>query len=302
LKRLFRDALELFLIPGIALALPWPLCFRLFRWLASTPWLYRNETEAAVQRAGKFMPIADPDAWASAYRLVRLVDHADLYLSRLRGDRWPRRYLHLQGPDWPTGGPVLAITFHWGAGLWGLRHLRARKQRVSGLARRFEENDFSDAPLQKLYARLRTAETVKACGAPLIYADGRSILKIRQALASTTSVVALFDVVAPDRRHALEVSFLGRTALFPRGVLFAALTAKAPVVAFRVALDRNNGHRTLIVSRPLVVKSEQELLDKLIAQLEEAIRDDPAAWHHWPGVDAFFKHDAQLPLAPTAER
>jgi lauroyl/myristoyl acyltransferase len=255
-----------------------------------------------VQRAGKFMSIADPNAWASAYRLMRLVDHADLYLSRFRGDRWLRRYLHVRGPDWPTGGPVLAITFHWGAGLWGLWHLRARKQRVTGPARHVEENDFSGAPLQKLYARLRTTETVRACGAPLIYADGRSILKIRQALASTTSVVALFDVVARDRRHALEVSFLGRTALFPRGVLFAALTAKAPVVAFRVALDRNNGHRTVIISRPLQAKSEQELLRNLVSLLEEAIRDDPAAWHHWPGVDAFFKHDAQLPSAQTAER
>ena len=45
LRTELRDLLELVLLPGLAAVLPWPLCFRLFRWLAcAARWLMRAAT------------------------------------------------------------------------------------------------------------------------------------------------------------------------------------------------------------------------------------------------------------------
>jgi phosphatidylinositol dimannoside acyltransferase len=294
LRRLLRDALELFLIPGIALALSWPVCFRLFRRLSATSWLYRNETERALEGASKLVSIANPAAWASAYRLVRLVDHADLYLSRFRGDQWLRRYVSVQGPGWPKSGPVLAITFHWGAGLWGLRHFRARRRQVSVLVRRVDEGEFSDVSVHYWYERLRTHETARAGGAPVIYADARSIPAMKRAIAGGIPVVGLFDVSVAGQRNFVETRFLGRTAMFPRGLLFLAVSTRVPIIIYRVGLDRTSGYRTLVISAPLIAQSEQQLAEVLVQQLEEAIRADSAAWHNWPGVDGFFKPDVHV--------
>jgi hypothetical protein len=289
IRRLPRDVAELFLIPGLSSVLPWPLCFQLLKGLSTSRWLFRGETERALQNARQFSRVANPRAWSDDYRLTRLVDCTDLYLSRLRRDRWLERYLDVEGPGWPRSRGFLAITFHWGAGLWGLRHLRSQRQNATVLVRRLDQQEFPRMPLVYGYARLRTAETAHAGGTPVIFAGSGSIPAMRRTIASGFPVVGLFDVSIGEQRNSLDAPFLGRTASFPRGLVFLAVSERIPVVAYRVALDRQTGRRRLILSPPLVAQSEQELLEVLVRCLEDAIREDSAAWHNWPGVDAFFR-------------
>jgi phosphatidylinositol dimannoside acyltransferase len=289
IKRLPRDVAELFLIPGLGSALPWPLCFQLLKGLSTSRWLFPEETERALRNACKFSRVANPRAWSDDYRLVRLVDYTDLYLSRFRRDRWLERYLDVEGPGWPRSRGFLAITFHWGAGLWGLRHLRSQRHNATVLVRRLDQQEFSGMPLVYGYARLRTAETAHAGGAPVIFAGTGSIPAMRRTIASGFPVVGLFDVSIGEQRNSLDAAFLGGTASFPRGLVFLAVSGSIPVVTYRVALDRETGRRRLILSPPLVAQSEQELLAVLVRHLEEAIREYSAAWHNWPGVEAFFK-------------
>ena len=98
-----RDLLQLWLLPGLAAVLPWRWCFALYRRLARWPWLYRAEVEAALagaQLRGWLAP-AEAARWATERRLVSLVDHADFFLSRTRGDGWLRRHVEVRG-QWPA--------------------------------------------------------------------------------------------------------------------------------------------------------------------------------------------------------
>ena len=120
-----REALELVLLPGLAAVMPWGGCFRVFWWLSKRcHWLYRDPCERAlheVQARGWVTPAQAP-LWLAQRRLVTLIDHADLYLAATRSNRWMQRHLQVQG-KWPAAGQAgILATFHWGAGMWGLRH------------------------------------------------------------------------------------------------------------------------------------------------------------------------------------
>lgn len=288
-----RDGIELFLLPGLALVLPWRLCFRLYRHLAGCDWLYRRETSAALAVAAAQGLAGDAVVWTRAFRLTRLVDHADLYLSRFRGGAWMRRHLRLCEGDWPDDGrPFLAITFHWASGLWGLRHLRDHRGPAAVLVRDIPAGAFAGRPLLGLYARLRTAETAAAGGTGVIYADARSLAGIRRRLGDGMRVVALLDVPVEAGQQSLACDLLGQPAHFPRGLLYLAVNRRIPVVVYEVSVDRASGQRLLRVECLGVADDEQALLGRLVARLERLVRADPPSWHHWPGLAAFRRDGA----------
>ena len=288
-KQNYHDFIELFLFPGLAALLPWPICFRIFQRLSRLECLYRTETQNALAGANSIEPVKDPRAWASAYRLVTLVDHADLYLLLFRGDSWRHKYVVIDGPGWPQGNePFLAITFHWGAGMWSLRHLRAQGRKIAVLIRGFDKISFSGTRIRYWYAKLRTFGVVRAGVENLIFINGNSIFKLRKALRSGSCLVGLFDVSVEQQRNVLLTQLFGRRACLPRGLVYLAVKEHIPVVAYTVALDRETGYRKLRISEPLPIESEDVLLDALVGQLERAISEDPPAWHHWAGVDRFF--------------
>jgi hypothetical protein len=288
-KQNSRDFIELFLFPGMAALLPWPICFRIFQRLSRLECLYRTETQSALAGANSIEPVLDPKAWASAYRLVRLVDHADLYLLLFRGDPWRHKYVTIDGPGWPQGNePFLAITFHWGAGMWSLPHLRDQGKKISGLMRGFDRTSFSGTCIRYWHAKLEKVGIMRAGVGNLIFMNGNSIFRIREALKSGSCLVGLFDVPVDQQRNVLRTQLFGRPACLPHGLVYLAVKERIPVVAYTVALDRETGHRKLRISEPLPIESENVLLNALVGQLEGAIREDPPAWHHWAGVDRFF--------------
>ncbi|RLB91147.1 MAG: hypothetical protein DRH50_11375, partial [Deltaproteobacteria bacterium] len=123
----------------------------------------------------------------------------------------------------------------------------------------------------------------------LIFTNGSSIFKVKSALRSGSCVVGLFDVFVEQQRNVLLTQLFGRRACLPRGLVYLAVKEHIPVVVYTMALDRETGHRKLRVSKPLPNESENVLLDALVGQLEMAIRKDSPAWHHWAGVDRFFR-------------
>jgi hypothetical protein len=288
--RAVREAAKLVVLPGMALLLPWRLCFPFYRWLAGHDWLYGGETRAAMAAAASHGFVREPRDWAWAYRLMRLVDHADLYLSRFRGRRWMRRHLEVRSGGWPaSGGPFLAITFHWGSGLWGLRHLRQSGRPAAVLVRDIPASLFSGRPVLGWYADARTRETAAAGGGGVIHATSGSLAQIRRRFRQGGNVVALLDVPAEEGQKHLECEFLGRRAAFPRGLMHLAVSEKMPVVVYDVSLDRESGKRVLRIDDLGCVDDEKALLALLVARLEAMIRRDPPSWHHWPGVAAFFR-------------
>ena len=97
----------------------------------------------ALEQVRHFLPPEDEREWCRRFRLVRLVDHADFWLSRTRSARWLREYV-----DGATQFPLrdraaVGIFFHWCAGMWGVRALRANGPRDR---RSFKSNPRSPMP------------------------------------------------------------------------------------------------------------------------------------------------------------
>ncbi|MEO7549051.1 MAG: hypothetical protein ABIT82_11545, partial [Ramlibacter sp.] len=92
LRREARDLFEIALVPGLAAILPWPLCYRLFQRISRYDLLYRHECHAALEHArARGWVRGDPAQWLADCRLITLIDNADFFLSRFRGDRWMDR-------------------------------------------------------------------------------------------------------------------------------------------------------------------------------------------------------------------
>lgn len=278
-------------MPLLAVILPWPLCFRIFHRLVRLKSLYRGEAEAALAGIAPIALVDDTKAWCEAVRMVRLVDHADLYLSLFRSDGWLRKHVTVTG-NWPEGNTsFIAITFHWGAGMWALRHLRARGRKVSVLVKGLEKSTLRESSLSYTNVKLRYFEIERASGSNTVVSGRNSLYEMKRKLKAGVGIVGLMDVPLGDTRNFLATRLFGETAYFPRGLLYLAVNSNVPVVVYSMGLDRQSGRRNLTISPPLQFKNEEELLEILVGKLTELIEADSPAWHQWGGVQSFFQVD-----------
>jgi hypothetical protein len=283
-----RSLLEFFLLPALAVLLPWPLAYRLLRRLARYPGLYEEEWRPALAQAQALalVPIDDPADWAWRYRTCRLVDHADYWLSRLRRARWLRRHVDRRG-DWPPlRGAAVGAFFHWCAGMWGVRALLASGNRSSVLAGRFSKRSMGGARLGYLYGHMRLRELARASSAPLIYAP-RTVQQSVAALAEGRWVIGTPDVPPSETRIAVPVQLFGRTGYMPEGLLLIARKADVPVVIFTLALDFDSGRRELRVWGPFDA-NDPGLMQRIADTWEGLIREKSWGFTLWPAMPAFF--------------
>jgi hypothetical protein len=286
-----RDALELFLVPGVSILLPWFLCFRLYRVLSRQPWLYAAQTEHALQAAQRVGVVDDPVGWSADFRLTQIIDHADLYLSRFRSDRWLQRHVCASGDSWPRCGGFVLVGFHWGVGMWVLRHLRSQGLRTAIVSNHIVRKDYPGQVVRYWYGRIRMAEAQRIGRSPLIFTGGgvrrMSVRRMLSVIGDGTSVMALIDLPLGGAGRGLPVRFLGRSARFPSGLTRMAFVKGIPVLTFRVGLDRTTGARLLRINGPLCMSSEQAIMDRIGRDFDEALRTDAAAWHFWALIDQF---------------
>lgn len=280
-----RSVLEYWL-PALAVVLPWPLAFRLLRRLARHPALYAAEWRPALAQARAFLPPADEADWAWRFRLCRMVDHADYWLSRTRSARWLRRYVDGARGFPGTGQAAVGVFFHWCAGLWSVRALRAAGPRAAVLAGRFSTRSMGGARLGYLYGHLRLKELARAGGRPLIYAPGT----VKRALADLAAghwVIGTPDVPPTETALGVPVTLFGRPARFAEGLLLIARRAQVPVVVFTLALDLDSGRRELRVLGPFDAH-DPDLLQRVVDTWEGLIRERPWGFTLWPAMPAWF--------------
>lgn len=283
LAPLVRDALEWWVLPGLAVFLPWSWCFRFYRRCCMHPFLFREKVDAALAQLPAALNTGQAGAWAARHRLVLLIDRADAFLSRFRGNRWLDRHVHRSGDPWPEV-PFIGITFHFGAGLWSLRDICRHGRRISFVSIRFEQF-FRHARLAHCGALWRIREVARAGNAPVIYTGG-SKQSIRDALADGVSVAGLIDVPATLAPQASELDFLGASAWFPPGLLTLASERQTPVVVYAMDVDYTSGQRKLVVRR-LVAENSGAQLAEAVGFLAHEIERNSPAWHNWPELQAF---------------
>lgn len=278
-RREGRDALELVLLPGLAAVLPWPVCFKLFKFLAHWQWLYREVVDADCAQAQAQGWVQDARGWRWHRRLVQLVDHADHYLHRTRSDAWLRRYVQVQG-DWlAQGPPAMLFTFHWGAGMWGLRHASQAGLRVHALAAPAEGPAFVGRWVLRRYAQARLRSVEQALQTPLVLVP-KGLRKLRDVLEKKEQILALLDV-PQDQGQGQVCTLLGQQVLLSASMVQMAQRQQRPCVWYVTGLDVHTGQRYVhIVPLPQGL-SAQELMDTVVQGLEHWMRDQPAAWHLW---------------------
>lgn len=285
-----RTLRETVLLPALAAALPWGWGFRLLRKFAAGDGLYRELTDTAYRGAQSVSPISDSGEWKLRYRLIRLVDHCDMFLVRTRSRRWFERHVDVDGA-WPQSGPFIAMTFHWGAGLWALADLHSRGLPARFLTARIGKAQFQGDWIAHAYARCRNRTVEAAAGAPVIYTGGAT-QPLRIALEQGLVVAALYDIPATMTRATLRTRLCDRLVDLPAGLANLAVASGVPIVPFAMGLDYDSGRRQLRIEAAFHPASAQDFADRLAATLTRLIRQDTAAWHFSGYAPQFFAADA----------
>lgn len=288
LRTELRDLLELVLLPGLAAILPWRWCFPVFQRLARLRCLYREPCEAALSQARSRGWAGENEAhWIWVRRLVTLVDHADHYLGLWRSDAWMRKHLQVQGA-WPTSEQgVLLLTFHWGAGYWGLRHAAAHGLRPHALVATLGSQAYRGRTVMSWYARSRNAHVARTLGSPTIDV-AQQLKQVIKALRDKQPLLGVVDVPADEAKAGMRVEILGLQARVPRGLFRLAVDQKVPVLIYITGLDTRTGTRFLRIKPLGVYMTVEELAIQVFDELEKIIAEDAPAWHFWGIAERIF--------------
>ena len=288
LMRESRDLLEFVLLPGLSAVMPWPLCFRVFKLLSRWRGLYREDSDAALLQALARGQCADPRAWARQRRLVTLVDHADHFLFRTRSDAWIQRYVDVQG-DWVGQNRAgMLWTFHWGAGLWALRHARLSGMQPHMVLAPPSGADFIGRWIFGRYVRARMRSVHRALEQPVIFAPG-GMAGVRRALENRQQTIAVMDVPQDQVKFTRVTEILQQAVSVPAVLPRLAVDQGIPVTVFSMGIDLRNGRRTLHVVALGVHHDPQALTDRAFGYFDVLLRTAPCAWHLWAQAPRFFK-------------
>lgn len=283
-----HDLLELVLLPGLAAVLPWPWCFSVFRRVARCEWLYRDACETALLQARKRgWGGEDERHWLWQRRLVTLVDHADHYLGLFRSDRWMGRYLQVQG-SWPAvGHAAMLMTFHWGAGYWGLRHAAAHGLRPHALVASLNTASYQGRAVLSAYARARNANVAATLRAPVIDV-ARQLKQVLTALRQKELLLGVMDVPADDALASVGVQILGMSARVPSGLFRLVSEHQVPVTLYVTGIDTQTGMRSLHIRQVKTGMSMAALVANVFGDLECLIAQSAPSWHFWGISERFF--------------
>jgi hypothetical protein len=293
--RLLREAIDfwtLFFLPGLPALLPWRLAWACYRAVSRFPVLLPALLAARADIAVRTLPGTDRRRLLRRMRFLQLLDFADLYLvRRARLSAPPAAHFTVEG-EWP-GGPFIAVSFHYGNGLWMLRDLLRKGRRTTVVAAPFEPGDYKGQRIHLAYARTRHREMERSAGAAAAYRPGVRE-KLVHALAQGEAVMSLLDLpprlVSANQR---PVALLGQRASLPIGVFQLAAALKVPLVPFWIEIDRV-GIRKLVIERARDAQDVAANLTYFAALLDELVRRDPAAWYFWSEWPAWQRDAAAL--------
>lgn len=286
MSTLALEAFERLLLPAAVAAMPGRLGASLMRRAARLRKVQRGAGEAA-RIAMTFGSCVDERAFCERFALYRLLDHADLFLSHTRSFGWFERSTVRSGPVWPVEGAYIAVTFHFGAGMWAMRDLGRHAKGVRWIHAPVTP---PHNPVERVVAavgRARIASVARFAGAPTIPTGG-SRRVAEEWLAQGGAVTVLHDAPHFGMRETQEVPFLGRSIHLPTGLAHLAVTTGVPVYFYTTRLELEGFGRRLHVAEPRVFRQPSDFTAAAGRFLEAEVAADPAAWHLWNVLETGF--------------
>lgn len=293
----WKALVELVLLPGLAIVLPWAICFRLYRWLCSRFDVYGDECRQALRGARSRLPIDDEHAWLTERRLVTLVDHADHYLNGFRSDRWLTKHVQVEG-QWPAANEkALILTYHWGAGMWALRHaamLGRHNHMMLGVGA--DHGSW----IANAYMRSRRKGVEGATGrkvVPVEFAEqGRTPSRkkrvdwahVQAVWDQNEHLLAVIDVPPDQTGRCVTVCVNGLTAKAPVLLFERCVEQQVPLSIFWMSVDMETGRRRLTIKNLGTDHDVQKLVRATFQQLTELLQSRPASWHFWSIADRYY--------------
>lgn len=286
LRRAAADLLTLYALPAFVALLPWSIGFRLLAWIARSEALYRLAVEPAWEAARTHLPNLDEREWKRRFRLLRLVDHVDVYLTLWRGRRWRTRNIAVRA-DWPQPGPCVFLTYHWGAGNWIWPYLRERGFDAHFVMQRAQGRSHGHTRLSHWFAHWRVWGMRRAGSAGVLY-TGASASEVGTALRDGRSIVGMLDLPARPDQRAAEAPLLDGRVRCPLGLARLGVEAHASIALFSFGLDFGTGRRDLCVQTLPPGLSAEDVLQRYMAHLDARLRAAPEAWQIWREASAMF--------------
>lgn len=285
--RVLADKFGMYVMPFSCVLLPWPMAFRMLRCYAAIPVLFCDAVEVAWLMAKDYSHHLDEKTWKQRFRLLRMVDQADIYLTLTRGERWRRRYIAQSG-DWPAcARACMFLTYHWGAGNWVWPLLRAHGFSAYFLARRPHGRLLGTTLLAHWYGIFRVW-ALRRIGSAGIILTGGSGSAIVDALRKGESVVGMLDLPAAERQQTLEFSLLERRVRLPVGLAQLATETSARIVVFSFGLNFASGRRTLNVETLPVGIALDAAMQFYVLHLQARLYQSPESWHMWHEARTMF--------------
>jgi phosphatidylinositol dimannoside acyltransferase len=289
-RRFAADALGMYLLPGFVAVLPWRLGFGLLKRCARNERLYQEAADPAWVAAREHCPDSDEKTFKYRFRLLRLVDHTDVYLTLLRGKRWRQRNITALG-DWPQAGACVFLTYHWGAGNWVWPLLRERGFAAYFLAQRPQGRSLGLTRLSHWFGSLR-GWALRRIGSRGALFTGDSAETVIAALRRGESVVGMLDLPARAQQSAAQFSLLDGEVRFPLGLARLGTELPVAIALFSFGLDFSTGRRELRIEKLDANLSPQEVLRRYVAHLDGRLRAAPEAWQIWREASAMFVANA----------
>lgn len=284
-----RDLVEFVVIPGIAALLPWSLCFLFYKLIARDwTWLYREQCAEALRQAKRYGCVgSDEKQWMMEHRLVSLMDHADHYLYRTRSLKSMSSHMDVHGCWQGGGGAAFLWTFHWGMGMWALRHAREHGMQAPMVLAAPSGPDFVGRTVFGHYVRARMRSVELALREPIIFVPG-GMSGVRAALAEMKQVVVVMDVPQDQVSVTRLAHLLGAPVSVPALLPQLAVDKGIPVTVFYMGIDMVTGRRQLHI-HPLGIQSDAKTLtDTTFLHLDRLLKNNASAWHLWAQAPRFF--------------
>jgi hypothetical protein len=292
LRRAAADMFTLYLLPGFVALLPWSWGFALLKRCARSERLFRDAVEPAWAAAREHCSDCDEKLWKYRFRLLRLVDHADVYLTLLRGERWRQRHV-VESGVWPQPGACVFLTYHWGSGNWVWSMLRSRGFNAYFLAQRAQGRSLGLTRLSHWFGAFREW-ALGRIGSPGAIFTGASADAVIAALRGGSSVVGMLDLPARPQQAAAQFPLLDGHVRFPLGLARLGVEIPVQIALFSFELDFVSGQRKLRIEALPPGLLAAEVLQRYVAHLDARLHAAPEAWQIWREAPAMFVTDAPV--------